>query len=389
MKVFKIILFLLIALTSDTYITSEIIQTSYYERGYGEYAISVQIDDKSLELTINPSSPLTTATGTSGDSSNQITFEVNRRNHTHPIGKGTFKIEQVTSPPMYYAALTQRLSNSDISESLSFALKPIDESYSLIHQLYNAGKIDKKMFAVVPENTLKGQFYIGGIPNDIIANKSSGHCLAQNETWACTLETVRYKNEENKYIDIFDIKFFSFMHYGYGLIVAPLSQLKVLEERFFKKYLENQTCRRTHNYILAYECNNEDAYNNFPSELEFVFGDFSFSFPKAILLRHYTGSITVNIFPGRYAPQDIWIFGNIFLRNFISTFDFDSKTITLYRDEKLNVDLDDTIIIKQISFPSNNRSPTLTLIILLLCLSVFGLAINLTITIKDKLLLIE
>ena len=389
MKVFKNLLFLLIALLSYTYISSEIIQTAYYERGYGEYVIPVQIDDRSLELTINPSSPLTTTTRISGDSNNKITFEVNRRNHTHPIGKAPFKIEQVTSPLIHFAALTDSLSNSDISESISFALKPIDEAYSLIHQLYNAGQIDKKMFAVAPENTLKGQFYIGGIPNDIIANKPSGHCSAQKETWACTLETVRYKNEENKYIDIFDIKFFSFMHYGYGLIVAPLSQLKVLEERFFKKYLEDQTCRRTHRYILAYECNNEEPYNNFPFALEFVFGDFSFSFPKEILLRHYSGSITVNIYPGRYAPQDIWIFGNIFLRNFISTFDFDSKTVTLYRDEKLNVDQESTIIIKQITFPSIKSSSSLTLIILVLCLAIFGLVINLSITIKDKMLLIE
>ena len=145
---------------------------------------------------------------------------------------------------------------------------------------------------------------------------------------------MRYKDENNQYVNIFDIKFFSYIHFGYGLIVAPLSQLKILENRFFREYLDNGKCRRTQTYVLSYSCDTSEPYDNFPDEIEFVFGDYSYSFPKAIILENRGGySYTFMIYPGRYAPQDIWIFGNLFLNKFVSVFDHKTKTVKFYRNE--------------------------------------------------------
>ena len=64
-----------------------------------------------------------------------------------------------------------------------------------------------------------------------------------------------------------------------------------------------------------------------------MFGDYSYSFPKDIILEQRGKGYQFQIYPGRYAPQDIWIFGNLFLNKFISVFDHKTKKVRFYRNE--------------------------------------------------------
>ena len=328
------ILYCIAILLLSKVVKNDILSMSIKRTGYGEFSVNTYINGQSHYMAVNPSSPVTTLqTNYEDEHAEKAIFEVNRKMHTFPIQRGEIKLDDVPIPEFNYVILTNSI-NSDIPDSLSFALKPLNESFSLIHTLYNAKRIDELKWVMAPVSTYDGNLYIGGVPEDEIKGKAYGECSAKNETWACTLDTVRYKDENNQYVNIFDIKFFSYIHFGYGLIVAPLSQLKILENKFFRQYLDNGKCRRTHTYVLSYSCDTSEPYDNFPDEIEFVFGDYSYSFPKAIILENRGGySFTFMIYPGRYAPQDIWIFGNLFLNKFISVFDHKTKTVKFYRNE--------------------------------------------------------
>ena len=325
-----IILFITIFLQD---VKNDILSMSIKRTGFGEFSVNTHINNNYYYMAVNPSSPVTTVQSYCVDEhAEKATFEINRKMHTYPIQKGVLSLDDVKIPELNYIILTNAI-NSDIPDSLSFALKPLNESFSILHTLYNAKMIDELKWTMAPKTEYDGNLYIGGVPEDVIKGKAYGECSAQNDTWACTLNTVRYKDGNNEYVNIFDMKFFSYIHFGYGLIVAPLSQLKALENRFFKQYLDSGKCRRTHQYILSYDCDTTEPYDNFPKEIEFVFGDYSYSFPKDIILEQRGKGYQFQIYPGRYAPQDIWIFGNLFLNKFISVFDHKTKKVRFYRNE--------------------------------------------------------
>ena len=72
-------------------------------------------------------------------------FIINSFNYTEELNHGQIIIGNMTMNLSYYR-LHSSLEHYDSSKSISFFFKPKDETFSLVHQLYNGGGMNSKKF---------------------------------------------------------------------------------------------------------------------------------------------------------------------------------------------------------------------------------------------------
>ena len=226
--------------------------------------------------------------------------------------------------------------NERMINSLSFSLIPLNESFSIIHQLYKSHQIEEMIFAFTPLKDI----YLGKIPESIIKNKSSGECSSVNGNWGCELNNIFFENEkieERKYILPHPSK--SGFNNTLSGIYAPIHFLNLVEEEYFKKYIDNGNCDRKNKNTLECWCESEsEIFDTFPSTLNFIFDNSIFTIPKKIFFEIKELKclgITIFkflIFPNQFQINNIWIFGDFFLQNYVTIFDYNRKKVSFYSD---------------------------------------------------------
>ena len=214
-----------------------------------------------------------------------------------------------------------------------FAFKFDDEEYSLIHQLYNKGVIDRRVFAIGGYNRFHdyGNIYYGGIDEkELEGKKHKGICSVSDNkaTWSCELNKVLVDNRKYNF-DNWTIPS-SYFQTSDPIIYVPESFIEFIldtVERRHKGDCFSYTSPRNEKRV---RCLN-DIIDNLPN-YTFIFGEYSFSLPMRFFFEPgYETSDSVLIFDPSSSSD--WIFGNHFLSKFTTIFDYDNKTISFYSDK--------------------------------------------------------
>ena len=115
-----------------------------------------------------------------------------------------------------------------------------DESFSLIHTLYNRHLIDHKKFAF--DNN--GTFYIGGITNNLHKQyEHKGKCdiHSNDDKWTCSFKSIRLDNKE------YPLNVDAIFHSEYKGMFYSTELFDIMVNDIFKEQLKNNICDIKHN----------------------------------------------------------------------------------------------------------------------------------------------
>lgn len=221
------------------------------------------------------------------------------------------------------------------SIGFGFAFKFEDERFSLIHQLFSQGIIQKKAFGIGEYNTQSdyGSLYYGGIPEEETLNKQfKGKCKVNSSysTWSCNLKSVDIGG--NSYHTENDYMYFQT---NSKFMIVPKRFLLFLNLTILNHYNGNCFFREYGDAIITFKCINDIVY--MLPNYTFVFDDYSFSIPMKEFF-HFGDEISESILLSDTKiteGKDIWMFGNHFLSKYIKLFDYDDESITFYSDQYL------------------------------------------------------
>ena len=122
---------------------------------------------------------------------------INSTNYKRNLNKGIIKIGDAEVANINYYSIPQSPPENVKYSGFTLALNPTNDTFSIVHQLYNNKQINKLVYAFEPIDDLVGYFYIGGVPQEILTNKSSAYCKVGGSDWGCELESV-YFSDMNK-----------------------------------------------------------------------------------------------------------------------------------------------------------------------------------------------
>lgn len=218
----------------------------------------------------------------------------------------------------------------NLSEAgLSLIYKYVDESLSLIYQMYNQHIINKKLFSFeVLDHNLKGNFHIGGIPEDNhLKMKYRGICKVNDEVsyWGCNIKGIKYNN--NSFVPLNVLPTF---HTGFRVIYLSPELLDIFTKEIFGEKINQQICKVEGGgrYIRcdSSKLNEEDT-------IEFNFGSmkvkFSFKELSDPWFHSWTSIFQLNPFPAFDGIP--MLIGFELLQHFRYTvFNYDEKQIEFY-----------------------------------------------------------
>lgn len=209
-----------------------------------------------------------------------------------------------------------------------------DDSFSLIHSLYNSKQIEKKMFAFKPKfnepDSLDEKMYFGGIPNNIhLKTPYQGYCDVQDgyQTWGCNLTKIIFNNKE------YEINSYAVFHSTFEDFLSSNLLFELFTEKIFKDKLDNHICR------LSISVGEEqcivctDGIENNNNTIDFEFAQMKISFKITQLFKKTFNNDWNSLFisnPYQEYGNKI-ILGSLFIRQFqYSVFDYDKKQVQFY-----------------------------------------------------------
>lgn len=268
---------------------------------------------------------------------------INSTNYKRNLNKGKIIISESEGAIINYYSIPQTPPENIKYSGLTLALNPTNDIFSIVHQLYKNKQINSLVYAFEPIDDLQGNFYIGGIPQETIANKSSAFCKVEGNDWGCELEAV-YFSDMNKakvnYLFKNKKKYHALFQGGIETINAPTEYIEYLKKTLFKKYLENGDCvfeQLGLLFVMGFHCKNgNDIIESLPSFMNFIINDYVFSIPIQSLLYSYgrDGKEQNFLFLVTQSlekdEEDIWTLGALFLNSFTSVFNYENKVVTFY-----------------------------------------------------------
>ena len=235
----------------------------------------------------------------------------------------------------------------DIGLALGYSFE--NDSYSLVHSLYNKGLIEQHQFSFEWMSG-EGIFHIGGLKNDNYTYK--GYCdIKENKTtWGCDLNQIIYGN------NIFNVSYYGVFHTGSTMFFLSESFFTFIKENIFPECVANIRS----NGIQTLDCD-PFIYDDLSDRtISFNFNNLMVNISIELMFTLEYGKMKSKFYS---FPLDIdsntVILGNIFLQLFnLTQFDYDGKRVTFYSD---------FIPMKMTQIPIKG-SPILFYIIILICL---------------------
>ena len=122
----------------------------------------------------------------------------------------------------------------DIGISLSHKFE--DDSYSIIHMLYNQHMISKRQFAFVPfQYRKKGQLYIGHMDINNYSNEGYFNVDDKYSTWGSSITGMTINGNE------IEMNEYSFIHSGFEDMISSNLIFNYMREEFIEE-IENEIC---------------------------------------------------------------------------------------------------------------------------------------------------
>ena len=312
---------------------------------FGDYSIDTIINNDIIPLSINLDSPVsmfvTFNTRKTQFYVKDDSFIINSYNYTEELNHGPIIIGNMTTNLSYYR-LHSSLEHYDSSKSISFSLKPKDETFSLVHQLYNNKEINyKKVCISTPAKDRHGTIYFGSYPKKRFDNKNISNCETRNNKWECSLNKVSFTDKNHKEYIFKKSKQSVQFNFTPGGIYVSENILNLIEDIYFKEYLIKKDCFKENSSLLYYLCKNYNLIEGFPDFLVLQIGDYQYSIPKKALFKTNVLEdlhlyVTFEIFVNRNLKDNEWILGTIFLKHFDVELDYEKKEISFYYNKTDN-----------------------------------------------------
>ena len=222
-------------------------------------------------------------------------------------------------------------------EGYAFGLKYENESFSIVHNLYNNRKISHLIYSLGETNNTNGTLYLGGIPS-IVNDYNKGSCKVNESyiSWGCHVEQVIFSRYNKKsHIEITEHILNVNNTYGYfqaskKYIYAPKYVIDYLIDKVFQSFISSSFCSYTEKgfFDVSISCNCEVIYQM--PNISFVIGGYKYHFDAFYLFQYYEDSLCDFLITSTKDRGNHWIFGYSFFNKFISVFDYEKKEISFY-----------------------------------------------------------
>lgn len=215
-------------------------------------------------------------------------------------------------------------------QGYSFAHNYEDESFSLIHTLYNNNQIKKKFFGFqIGDNNAK--MFIGKIPDINLSYKGYFYVKKSSPVWETTLNNIQAngKSVELNTTVVFNSAFYNIIcsNEFFQFVVQDHLKNEFVQKLCFQEEVDSDY----HEEGLF--CSNE-ALNNFGT-LQFHFNDLVINLNKEHLFDRFNDTFMQSKFiTNPYPHYNFTILGFEFLELFnYSIFDYDKNSISFYSDQ--------------------------------------------------------
>lgn len=214
----------------------------------------------------------------------------------------------------------------------SLGLGPdIDPDNSVIYHFYNKGFIPKKAFGFgkIKDNVV---MFFGGVPKKYKENlfETNIKIITNNKGWGFKLNSIIFNNKEQT---TFDNTYYAYIDVNNDRIFAPEEFMDFVEKNIFKEYIKKNICQlKGGDEISFYNCKCSKI-TDFP-DMEIIFeGKYKivWNFKKSFMQLNKSEECLFLIQRNYIDPKsDKWLFGSLFIEDFVSEFDYENKTMTFY-----------------------------------------------------------
>ena len=234
---------------------------------------------------------------------------------------------------------------------IGLAYKFAYEEYSLIHHFKKNNLINYLSYAFIPPSLFnnnnnnsknnEGLVFFGGIPKDYIMNKYRYNCkVTENYNfWSCNLPYILF-GDISYYSNINNTLYYENNNYAYfngaeRRILAPEEFMLFLKHNYFKDEINNRSCEYHligMNYVFECVC----SVKNHFQDISFVFDNYLYKYTSEELFEYYGVGNCLFLIQSNHLRNNNFVFGASFLNKFISNFDYETKYISFYSQNKMN-----------------------------------------------------
>lgn len=224
------------------------------------------------------------------------------------------------------------VSNNDIgiSDSIGLSRTILNKENSFVTAFKKKGLIDNLGFGFSAIDFNEGDLYLGGINNyKFLQYPAKFSCNIKENIpyWGCGMTKMRIGNNK-----IMDSNYYAMFQVNQSFIIAPDIILSQLNETIFKPFIKDKTCHYyeypgAKNFIC--KC---DTIEKIP-DITFFFNNQGVKFKAKHLFEQYGINCKFNIVGAEW-NSPFFVLGSYFIQRFLSYFDFETKTVSLYSSEE-------------------------------------------------------
>ena len=340
---FTLILFLII-LSFVKYICAKNIEISF-EKSSGAYSISSLINfskslTKKMYINIDLKNPFPTF---AFSEINGLSHFTNEKKYT-VFSENNIPLQcKKISLPIKFSKFEYNFTFYNIineeqynlaSNTLSLPYRTNNDSPSILDDLYNKNEINDKVFYI---DSFYSHLYFGDMAyNDRLQFSSSFSVNSSYDTWGLDLDSVSLRAEGGSFWYFNNNKKYAYFQTSSPFISAPKKYMIFLINQFFNKYFNTGECEKKKQFnIEKILCKNKLIYT-FPN-ITFTIDDIDISFPLYLLFDRRGDDNYMSEFLMKENmnkdEKDFWVLGTSFMNVFVTKFDKQRSTITLYSDK--------------------------------------------------------
>ena len=219
------------------------------------------------------------------------------------------------------------------SDGFGFAYKFQNESFSIIHQLYNQRRISEKSFGLIPYRSDRkpgtGSIYLGEV-SDVILNrfKYNGSCPVSDDyaPWGCQLSSIIMNNKT------YEFRQYAFLNTARYHTIVSTKFFDFIYNNYFINWVDDEICLKIFiSSIYYFRC--YQVVIEMAGKISFQFNNnLTLTIPVIDLFTCSENFCESNFVSN--TDENLFEFGSAFFKFFNATiFHYDKKSVFFYSDK--------------------------------------------------------
>ena len=225
---------------------------------------------------------------------------------------------------------------SGLEKGFPFALNMTHYSMNLVYQLKLQGYTDKLIITFDPFNNIS---YFGDIPYKVIYQKHQYKWKINPaiNSWGIQMSQIYITNNKDSVLYNLGLENFLYFQTIEERVYFPSQFINFLKNEVFADYIKSSQCLYSNSTSLHYfTCYYTQTIKDY--KINFILGNMLITFK----LEEIMGIISddesnFKSFTLRENPHGYWAIGVMFLRKFVSVFDYENKEIILFSDQEFKL----------------------------------------------------